>query len=124
MDSVRGAFIRWVALEKWREVEDLRAAAGVDLATAIAEAGDFPGRGRYRSLWSARWKVLVTPAAGADSGVLFASIEQAVKSALADEENERKSAGDRPIEEDPEYKAFVDSALERLLGEGDLGVKW
>ena len=34
MDTVRAAFIRWLALEKWREVEDLRATLGFDLGQA------------------------------------------------------------------------------------------
>ena len=42
--------------------------------------------------------------------------------ALQQEEAERKSSGDRPLEEDPEYKSFVDRNLERLLRQGDLGV--
>ena len=53
---------------------------------------------------------------------IFAAIEKAVGAALDDEEAERKARGDRPLEEDGEYKAFVDGALERLLQEGDLGV--
>ncbi|HWO42317.1 MAG TPA: hypothetical protein VNO43_10990 [Candidatus Eisenbacteria bacterium] len=122
MDTVRSAFIRWLALEKWREIEDLRATLGLGMEQAIAEAGAFPGRGRYQALWAARWRAEVRPElTGADPGVVFAAIERAVASALGDEEAERKMRQDRPIEEDPEYKAFVDRALERLLREGDLG---
>jgi hypothetical protein len=54
---------------------------------------------------------------------LFAAIEQAVATAVQEEEVERKLRGDRPIEEDPEYKAFVDRNLERLLRQGDLGIR-
>lgn len=119
MDTVRPAFIRWVALEKWREVEDLKATLGMDLGQAIEEAGRFPGRGRYQALWIARWKAEVCPeVTSADAGSLFGAIERAVAAALQEEEAERKSRGDPPLDEDPEYKAFVDSALERLLGEG------
>jgi hypothetical protein len=122
MDNVRAAFIRWVALEKWRELDDLRRTAGMDLAQAIDEAGRFPSRGRYRQKWAARWQAELRPEiAESDPGNLFAAIERAVSAALADEEIERKASGDRPLEEDPEYKAFVDTALERLLREGDLG---
>jgi hypothetical protein len=123
MDTVRAAFIRWVALEKWREVEDLRATLGFDLKQALEEAGRFPGRGRYQPLWVSRWKTEVCiDAMGEDSGSVFARIERAVATAVQEEESERKLRGDRPVEEDPEYKAFVDRALERLLREGDLGV--
>jgi hypothetical protein len=114
MDTVRDAFIRWVALEKWREVDDLRATLG--------EAGHFLSRGRYRQIWVARWKAdLRSEISGADPGSLFAAIEKTVTAALAEEEAERKASGDRPLDEDPEYKGFVDTALERLLREGDLG---
>jgi hypothetical protein len=119
MDTVRSAFIRWVALEKWREVEDLRATVGMELGQALEEAGQFPGRGRYQPLWVSRWKAEVSPeAVGADPGNLFAAIERAVAAAVTEEEAERKSHGDPPLDEDPEYKGFVDTALERLLGEG------
>lgn len=123
MDTVRVAFIRWMALEKWREVEDLRATLGFDLAQAVQEAAQFPNRGRYQLLWMSRWKLDVAPDAAAQApGSLFAAIEQAVATAMQEEEAERKLCGDRPIEEDPEYKAFVDRNLERLLRQGDLGV--
>jgi len=124
MDTVRAAFIRWLALEKWREVEDLRATLGFDLGQAVNEAAQFPSRGRYQLLWVSRWKLEVCPdAASKDSGSLFAAIEQAVATAVQEEEGERKLRGDRPLEEDAEYKVFVDRNLERLLRQGDLGVK-
>lgn len=119
MDTVRPAFIRWLALEKWREIEDLRTTLGFDLAQALDEAGNFPNRGRYQRLWLARWKAEVRPeVTGMDPGSVFGAIEKAVAAAVEEEEAERKSRGDRPLDEDPEYKAFVDGALERLLGEG------
>lgn len=122
MDTARAAFVRWFALEKWREIEDSRATLGLDLEQAVNEAAQFPSRGRYQLLWVSRWKQDVCPdAATKDSGNMFAAIEQAVATAVQEEETERKLRGDRPIEEDPEYKAFVDRALERLLREGDLG---
>ena len=56
-------------------------------------------------------------------GSVFAAIERATAAAVQDEESERKLQSDHPLEEDPEYKAFVDRNLERLLRQGDLGVK-
>ena len=123
MDTVRDAFIRWLALEKWREIDDLRTTVGLDLAQAIDEAGHFPNRGRYRQIWVAQWKAeLRSEITGTDPGSLFGAIEKTVAAALAEEVAERKANGDRPLEEDPEYKGFVDTAIERLLREGDLGV--
>jgi hypothetical protein len=122
MDTVRAAFVRWFALEKWREVEDSRATLGFDLTQALNEAGQFPTRGRYQRLWALRWRAEVcTDVAGKDPGSVFAAIERAVAAAVEEEDAERKLHGDRPLEEDPEYKGFVDRALERLLREGDLG---
>ena len=119
MDTVRTAFVRWVALEKWREIEDLRTTLGFDLAQAADEAGKFPGRGRYQALWISQWKAEVRlEVTGTDPGSVFGAVERAVAAAVREEEAERKSRGDRPLDEDPEYKAFVDAALERLLGEG------
>jgi hypothetical protein len=95
----------------------------MDLEQAIEEAGHFLNRERYRQIWVARWKAeLGLLTTGADSGSLFAAIERAVAAALTEEEAARKASGDRLLEEDWEYKAFVDNALERLLREGDLGV--
>jgi hypothetical protein len=123
MDTVRPAFIRWLALEKWREVEDIRATLGFDLKQALEEAGQFPSRGPHQPLWAAQWKREVcSESTGEDSGSVFAAIERAVAAALQQEEAERESSGDRPLEEDPEYKSFVDRNLERLLRQGDLGV--
>lgn len=119
MDTVRFAFVRWVALEKWREIEDFRTTLGLNLGQAIDEAARFPGRGRYQPLWVARWKAEVRPeVTGMEPGSLFGAIEKAVAASVDEEEAERKSRGDRPLDEDPEYKGFVDAALERLLGEG------
>lgn len=123
MDTVRAAFIRWSALEKWRELDDLRTTLGMSLEQALDEAGRFRNRGPYQALWVERWKSAVRPETiGVDAGAIFAAIEKAVAAALDDEEAERKARGDRPLEEDAEYKGFVDRALERLLQEGDLGV--
>jgi hypothetical protein len=116
MDSVRAAFIRWVALEKWRELEDLQTSAGLDLGQAIDEAGIFFNRGRYQHIWTRRWKTEVRPEmTGTEPGDVFSAIERAVAAALQEEEVERSGRGDRALQEDPEYKRFVDTALEGLL---------
>lgn len=113
MDVVREAFVRWVALEKWREIEDLRDAAGLDWPQALAEAGSFLSRGRYAPLWVTRWKEHV--GATTDPVTVFAAIERAAAEALRDEEAERKARGDRALEEDPEFKGFIDASMERLI---------
>ncbi|HXG52937.1 MAG TPA: hypothetical protein VNN77_16180 [candidate division Zixibacteria bacterium] len=122
MDTARAAFVRYLALEKWREVDDLGSAAGLSLDRALEEAGRFPERGAYRSLWEERWRAEVRPErAGEDAGSLFAAIERVVRDAVEAEEAERRQRGDRALDEDPQYKAFIDRVLERLLREGDVG---
>jgi len=118
MDAAREAFVRFVALEKWREMEDMRETLGFDWAKAAKEAGHFLGRGPYQPLWVRRWEEHVLPqATGTDPGRLFAALETAIAHAVRDEEGERKVRGDRPLDEDPEYKAFIDAALESLFRE-------
>lgn len=118
MDAAREAFVRYVALDKWREIEDMRDTLGFDWSRAAAEAGQFPGRGPYHPLWVRRWREQVLPhATGTDRGRLFAAIEEAIAGAVEDEEGARRSRGDRPLDEDPEYKTFLDGALEKLFRE-------
>jgi len=116
MDVTRQAFVRHLALDKWREIEDMRETLGLDWTRAAEEACQFLSRGLYASLWVRQWQSDVLPAAPAgDPGKVFAAIERAVASALRAEEEERRSRGDRPLDEDPEYKAFVDQGVEKLL---------
>ena len=118
MDAAREAFVRYVALEKWREIEDMRETLGFDWTRAAQEAGQFLGRGQYQLLWVRRWQEqVVSQATEMDAGRLFVAIETTIAAALRDEEEERRIRGDRPLDEDPEYKGFIDSALENLFKE-------
>jgi hypothetical protein len=118
MDVVRDGFVRATALDRWRDIEGVRESLACTLAAAAAECGAFPARGHYRALWERRWADEVLPAAAADDvPALFAAIEAAVRAALAEEQAARAAQGDRPLDEDPEYKRFVDAGLERLLSE-------
>lgn len=118
MDAAREAFVRYLALEKWREIEDMRETLGFDWPRAAKEAGQFLGRGPYQPLWLRLWEEQVLPqATGADPGRVFAVVETAIAAAVHDEEAERKLRGDRPLDEDPEYKEFVDAALGKLFRE-------
>jgi len=118
MDAAREAFIRYMALEKWQEIEDMRETLGFDWPMAAREAGHFVGRGVYQPLWVRMWEGHVLPEArGTDPGRFFAALETAIAAALRDEETERKRRGDRPLDEDPEYKGFVDAALGKLFRE-------
>ena len=118
MDAGREAFIRHIALGKWREMEDIRETLGFDWPSAAREAAQFLNRGPYQLLWVRRWEQQVLPQAGeSDPGKLFAAIEGAITAALLDEEEQRKHCGDRPLDEETEYKGFIDASLERLFQE-------
>lgn len=115
MDTAREGFVRHLALAKWREIEDIRESLGCDWTRAVSEAGQFPGRGPYRALWARRWQEQVLPhATGTDSGALFAAVERAVAAALQDEGEQRKNRGDRPLDEDPEYREFLGGLFRQL----------
>jgi hypothetical protein len=120
MDTARPGFVRWMALEKWRELVDLRESAGLDAAGSAAEAGRFAERGPYRALWETRWRERVMPLAGsAEPPALFAAIEQVVADALDAEEAARAAGGDRPLDEDPAFRAFLGSTFARLARAGE-----
>jgi hypothetical protein len=124
MDVARQGFVRYAALEKWRELEDLRESLGLDAAGAAREAGRFPGRGPYQALWARRWAEAVIPGAEeGTAGTLFAVIEAAVAAALRDEEAERAARGDQPLDMDPEYRAYLDKALGQLQREAAGGLE-
>lgn len=118
MDAAREAFVRHLALEKFREVEDMKETLGFDDAKAAQEACTFLERGPYREIWRRHWREVVLPAAsGSPGAALLGAMEEAIASALLDEEAARGERGDRPLDEDPEYKAFVDASMERLFRE-------
>ena len=118
MDAAREAFVRHCALEKWREMEDMRETLGFDAVRAVEEACTFLERGPYRHIWRRHWRAAVIPAAARGwGGELFVAMEEAIAAAFREEVEERRRQGDRPIEEDHEYKAFIDWAMERLLQE-------
>jgi len=96
----------------------MRETLGFNWTRAAQEAGQFLGRGQYQLLWVRRWQEqVVSQATEMDAGRLFVAIETTIAAALRDEEEERRIRGDRPLDEDPEYKGFIDSALENLFKE-------
>jgi hypothetical protein len=124
MDVAREAFVRAMALARWRDLAARSASPSVPASDAARAAGRFPGRGPYEALWVRRWEDEVLPQAGhTEPGQLFAAIERAVAGALADEEAERKRRDDRPLDLDAEYRAFLDAALGRLAREAGGGLE-
>ena len=116
MDAALEAYIRHLALQKWREVTDLQETVGIDTAQAICEAGRFLERGAYRDIWERCWRSEVT-ADRAPSAPLFGSIEAAVQRALRQEIDARRQCGDASLEDTLAYKGFLDRALDQLFEE-------
>ncbi len=125
IDVAREAFIRHLALDRWRDVADLQETAGLPLARALDEAGRFLERWPYQGLWRRRWEEEVLPLAAVpgEPGALFGAIERAAARALDDEEVERARRGDRPLAEDPAYRAFLASAYGKLQREAGGGLE-
>jgi len=117
MDAAVDAYIRHLALEKWRQVTDLQEAAGLDLKQAMHEAGRFAERGVYGDIWRRWWKRQVRAYMVAPSMPLFGHIEAAMQAAVQEERQARRRRGDVTLEDTLPYKAFVDEALDRLFEE-------
>ena len=117
MDAAMDAYIRHVALQKWREVTDVQEALGLDAAGAAREVGNFPERGAYRGVWERCWQREVVASIAAPMASRFGHIEMAVQRALGEEVEARQQCGDTPIEDSSDYKAFLDHTLDRLFEE-------
>jgi hypothetical protein len=116
MDAALEAYIRHLALDKWREVTDLQETAGVDRVQALAESGHFQERGMYRHLWERWWQKEVLGQTSTDVP-LFGCIEAALGGALREEREARQQQGETLLEDTLAYKTFLDRALDRLFAE-------
>jgi hypothetical protein len=117
MDAALDAYIRDLALEKWRQVTDLQESLGVDLAQAVRDAGGFPERDAYRSIWERWWQMEVVAVASAQASPLFGCIEEAVQGALREEIETRQQQGDATLEDSLDYRTFLDRTLDHLFEE-------
>ena len=114
MDAALDAYVRYLALEKWREVTDLQETLDMDAAQAVREAGHFPERGAYRAVWERHWQEQVV---WETQEPLFGRIEAAVRAAMGEERALRQQRGDLLLEDTLAYKAFLDQALDHLFEE-------
>ena len=117
MDAALDAYVRHLALDKWREVTDLQATVGMQMEQAVDEAGTFLERGAYRDIWERCWQrqVLSQPMDATTS--LFGAIEAAVRQVLQEEIEARRGCGDMTVEDTRAYQTFVDWALDQLFAE-------
>lgn len=119
MDAVTDGYIRDMALEKWREIDDMVDTLGMKLGEAVVEAGGFSARGPYRELWQKWWRREVREQGELEPDMLMERIEAAVRGALNEEVARRASEGEPTIEDTPHYTAFVARAMETLLEDGE-----
>ena len=116
IDVAFDGYIRYLALDKWRIIDEAISLNGLSMEQAYQEAGDFQERGPYAPLWTRRWAV--QKAASVESSAHpLAWIETALRSALEEEREARKAKADPSIEDTLHYKAFMDQAMESLLEE-------
>ncbi len=117
MDAALDAYIRDLALEKWRQVTDLQETLGVDAAQAVRDIGSFPERGAYRKIWERWWQAEVATVFAADASPLMGLIEAAVRGALGEEIETRQQQGDKSLEDTLDYTTFLSRALDHLFEE-------
>lgn len=109
------AYIRHLALEKWREVTALQATPGIDLKQAVQDAGCFVARGAYRDIWERCWQSGVVAYLAAPEMPLYRYIEAAMQRAVQEEMDARKRRGDVAFEETIPHLDFLEQALNQLL---------
>ncbi len=117
MDAALDAYIRDMALEKWREVTDMQESLGVNFEQAVRDSGSFPERGPYRDIWERSWQTQVVAAAVTADSSPIGNIEAAVRSALIEEITARQQRDDKQLEDTHHYKTFLDSAMDHLFEE-------
>jgi hypothetical protein len=117
MDAALDGYIRDIALQRWRDYEDLADVYAQDPGRALAEAGAPLGAGPYRELWQEAWRRSIWPGPEGPQEHLFARIERVVRDCLLAEREERVRRGDPAIEDTPGYKEFVSRALNNLYRE-------
>ena len=119
MDAAMDGYIRDMALDRWREVDDLISTRAIDLDEAVTEAGRFAARGPYQPLWEGWWRREVTDHGLLEPDNLMERIEAAVRGALHEESAGRAEAGQPTVEDTPHYIAFVGRAMNNLLEDSE-----
>ncbi|ETW97784.1 MAG: hypothetical protein ETSY1_21335 [Candidatus Entotheonella factor] len=117
MDAALDAYVRHLALEKWREVLDRQEALEESLHEAVQASGHFAGCGPYQDIWERWWQDEVVAVQEIEGTSLFGCIEVAIQGALKEEIGTRQERGDAPLEDGLAYKMFIDRAMNRLFAE-------
>ena len=117
MDAALDAFIRDQSLQKWNEVQGLKAGAEVDQKEAVKSSSEFFKKGQYRDVWQRWWQNEVIEMGHDNHEHLFAKIENAVRGAVLEERELRKQQPDSLLEDSNEYKEFIARQMDHLLFE-------
>ena len=117
MDAALDAFIRGQSLQKWNEVQGLKAGAEVDQKEAVKSSSEFFEKGQFRDVWQRWWQNEVIETGHDNNEHLFAKIENAVRGAVLEERELRKQQPDSLLEDSSEYKEFIARQMHHLLHE-------
>ena len=117
MDAALDAFIRDQSLQKWNEVQGLKAGAEVDQKEAVKSSSEFFEKGQYHVIWQRWWQNEVIETGHENHEHLFAKIENAVRGAVLEERELRKQQPDSLLEDSNEYKEFIARQMDHLLFE-------
>ena len=117
MDVALEAYIREVSLSLLRDVMAMVEDSGFSMAEAVKTAEDYLERGPYSGIWKNLWRSNLVSAPPGDHGELFTRIEETVKEAVLQEQQERQKNDDPTIEDTSHYKGFIERAMGQLLEE-------
>ena len=122
MDAALDAFVRDQSLQKWNEVQGLKAGAEIDQKEAVKSSSEFFEKGQYREIWMRWWKHEVIETIDDNNEHLYSKIENAVRSSVLEERELRSQHPDSLLEDSFEYKEFIARQMNHLLHEagGDI----
>ena len=122
MDAALDAFVRDQSLQKWNEVQGLKAGAEIDQKEAVKSSSEFFEKGQYRQIWQRWWQHEVIETIDNNHEHLYSKIENAVRSSVLEERELRSQHPDSLLEDSFEYKEFIARQMNHLLHEagGDI----
>ena len=117
MDAALDAFVRDQSLQKWNEVQGLKAGADIDQKEAVKSSSEFFEKGPYREIWQRYWEDEVIGTLDDHHEHLYSKIENAIRSAVLEERDLRGQHPDSLLEDSYEYKEFIARQMNHLLHE-------
>ena len=122
MDAALDAFVRDQSLQKWNEVQGLKAGAEINQKEAVISSSEFFEKAQYREIWQRWWEDEVVGKLDDNHEHLYSNIENAVRGAVLEERELRRQHPDSLLEDSYEYKEFIARQMNHLLHEagGDI----